>query len=99
MRETVEYLLARNVLPIIVNKADPSNPYVREFPLNRIMAQISYDYDIPLWNFWASVQHLDNGGIDPYDPYMIHLVDEAFQIKRWAGLQTLHVLHEAVYGE
>ncbi|MEK6256044.1 MAG: thermonuclease family protein [Chloroflexota bacterium] len=99
MRETVEYLIARNVLPIIVNKADPANPYVREFPLNRIMAQIAYDYDIPLWNFWASVQHLYNGGIDPNDPYMIHLNDDAFKIKRWDGLQTLHVLHEAVYGE
>lgn len=99
LRETVEYLIAQNVLPIIVNKADPANPYVRDFPLNRIMAQIAYDYDIPLWNFWESVQHLNNFGLDPYDTRRIHLGDDAFVVKRWDGLRTLHYLLESVYGE
>ena len=26
-------------------------------------AQIAYDYDVPLWNFWAAVQPLPNHGL------------------------------------
>ncbi len=56
------------------------------------MAQIAYDYDIPLWNFWAAVQELPNHGLDPDDRMDIHLTSEAYGIKRITGIQVLHAL-------
>ena len=32
-------------------------------PINATVAQIAYDYDIPLWNFWAAVQSLSSHGL------------------------------------
>jgi endonuclease YncB( thermonuclease family) len=87
MREIVEYSIERNVLPIIATKADPTE---EDFPLNHIMAQLADEYDIPLWNFWASVQHLPNTGLNPVTG--IHLTAEANSIRRLTAIQVLHAV-------
>jgi endonuclease YncB( thermonuclease family) len=86
MRKIVEYSIGNKVLPIIVTDA-----YATEegFPLNHIMAQIAYDYDIPLWNFWAAVQDLPNHGLKEDN---FHISAEAFAIKRITGIQVLHAV-------
>lgn len=93
LRSTVQYLIDRNVLPIIVNKADATTP---NYPLNRIMAQVAYDFDIPLTNFWASIQGLYNHGMDPSDPLGIHILGEAYPYKRMTGLQSLDAILSAI---
>ncbi len=92
LRRIVAYALERNVLPILATKADETTS---GHPYNQIIAQVAYDNDIPLWNFWAAVQHLPNGGIKADDPRGIHIVPEAYPIKRVTGLQTLHAVLEA----
>jgi len=89
MRKIVEYSIEHNVLPIITTKTDPTE---EGFPLNHIMAQIAYDYDIPLWNFWAAVKELPNHGLDSDDKMGIHITSEAYGIKRITGLQVLHAV-------
>jgi hypothetical protein len=88
LRYVVGYLIERNILPVIVTKAD-SYGDTEDFPLNAIMAQVAYDYDIPLWNFWLAVQEMPHGGLDPYDPFGFHLAPRAFPIKRMTGVQTI----------
>jgi hypothetical protein len=31
--------------------------------LNQITARLAYEYEIPLWNFWAAVQQLPGHGL------------------------------------
>lgn len=92
LRRIVAYALERNVLPVLATKADE---YTSGHPYNEIIARVAYDNDIPLWNFWAAVQHLPNGGIKADDPRGIHIVSDAYPIKRVTGLQTLHAVLEA----
>ncbi|NIS82866.1 MAG: hypothetical protein GTO14_22305 [Anaerolineales bacterium] len=89
MRKIVAYSIEHNVLPIIATKADPTE---EGFPLNQIMAQIAYDYDIPLWNLWAAVQDLPHHGLDPDDHMEIHLTSEGYSMKRITGIQVLHAV-------
>ena len=89
MRKIVEHSIEHNVLPIIATKIDPTE---EGFPLNHIMAQIAYDYDIPLWNFWAAVKELPNHGLDSEDKMGIHITSKAYEIKRITGLQVLHAV-------
>lgn len=93
LRAAIAYLIDQNVLPILVTKADATNP---DYPLNQIIVQVAYDYDIPLWNYWAALQGLEYGGMDPDDEMGIHTTIEAYPVKRWTGLQTLHAVREAV---
>jgi endonuclease YncB( thermonuclease family) len=92
MRKIVEYSIENNVLPIISTDA-----YATEegFPLNLIMTQIAYDYDIPLWNFWVAVQDLPNHGLKEDN---FHISAEAFAIKRISGVQVLHAVLTAAQG-
>lgn len=56
----VEKLLANGTVPIVVTKADN-----REFDerINGNLVKLAAKYDLPLWNFWSSVQDLPNHGM------------------------------------
>ena len=60
MRQLVENVLAQNVVPILATKADNMEG---DNSINAAIARVSYDYEIPMWNFWAAVQPLPDHGL------------------------------------
>jgi len=60
VREILETLIDRGVLPILATKADNLEGDHR---INQILARLAYEYDIPLWNFWRAIQPLPNYGL------------------------------------
>lgn len=60
MRRVIERILETGAVPIIATKADNLEG---DHGINTTIAQIAYDYDIPLWNFWAAIQPLPNHGL------------------------------------
>lgn len=62
LRQVVEYILAQGVVPILATKADNLEG---DHSINAAIARVAYDYDVPLWNFWAAVQPLPNHGLSP----------------------------------
>jgi hypothetical protein len=89
MREIVEFIIAKGALPILATDAYPTED---GFPLNQIVAQIAYEYDIPMWNFWAAVQDLTNKGLKEDN---FHISAEAFAVRRITGIQVLHAVLDA----
>lgn len=61
LNQIVDILLEQGVLPVLSTKADNSEG---DYSRNLAMAQVAYDRHLPLWNFWATVQDLPNGGLD-----------------------------------
>lgn len=60
LRQLVENVLAQNVIPILATKADNLEG---DNSINAAIARVAYDYDVPMWNFWAAVQPLPNHGV------------------------------------
>ncbi len=60
MRQVIETIIARGVVPILATKADNVEG---DHSINATIAQIAYEYDIPLWNFWLAVQPLPDRGL------------------------------------
>jgi len=60
LRQLVENVLAQDVVPIIATKADNLEG---DNSINAAIARVAYDYEIPMWNFWAAVQHLPDHGL------------------------------------
>jgi hypothetical protein len=60
IREIVEYTISSGVVPILATKADNREG---ENAFNRIIANLSYEYGVPLWNFWAAAQPLPLQGL------------------------------------
>ncbi|HET9908706.1 MAG TPA: hypothetical protein VFQ23_18805 [Anaerolineales bacterium] len=100
LRRIILQLMDAGVVPILATKADNREKDER---INRDMALLAVEYDLPLWNFWAAVSDLPNRGLYTRDdrPLQgdIYLTEEAAVIHRMTGLEVLDVVWRAVAGE
>lgn len=86
----VQTLLDEGVIPVFSTKADNLEGDHRR---NLAMAQVAYDYQLPLWNFWAVVKDLPNGGLDDTrkDAYLNY---RGWDARNLSALQLLAHLHQ-----
>jgi hypothetical protein len=102
MRWVLDRIIETGALPIIATKADNLEG---KHAINATIAQIAYDYEIPLWNFWAAVQPLPNHGLSPDNFHLTfarNFFDDRQRMKSawpWrnlTALQTLDAVHNAL---
>ena len=60
MRRIVETILAQDVIPILATRADTLEAGEG---INAVVARIAFEYDLPLWNFWAATYPLPFHGL------------------------------------
>lgn len=63
IRQIIDYTISQGAVPILATKADNVEG---DHAINRAIAALAYEYDIPLWNWWRAAQPLGDHGIDPY---------------------------------
>jgi hypothetical protein len=85
MRKVIDILLAEGVVPILSSKGDNQEGDHR---INRSIARVAYDYDLPFWNFWVSIRGLPDKGIDTTREGG-YLTVEAWARRSFTGLQAL----------
>jgi hypothetical protein len=85
LRQVVDVLIEHGVVPVISTKGDN---FEGDHRLNRSMARVAYDYDLPLWNFWLSLRDLPGKGIDGTREGN-YLTTEAWGRRSFTGLQAL----------
>ena len=97
IRQIIDYALSKGVLPVLGTKADNVEG---DNSINLTIAQLAYEYDIPMWNFWKSVQHLSDQGIDwERDPDGFHITVDAWNMRSFSALQVLDAIRNAVSGQ
>jgi hypothetical protein len=60
VRRVIELSIGNGTVPILATKADNSE---HDNSINRKIASLAYEYQLPLWNFWAAVQPLPYHGM------------------------------------
>lgn len=65
MRLIIERLIEAGVVPILSTKGDNLEG---DHQVNRTIAALADEYEIPLWNLWAALQLLENHGAQADDP-------------------------------
>ena len=60
LREILDQVIEAGVVPILATKADNLEG---DHSVNQIIASVALEYDIPLWNYWAAVNELPDGGL------------------------------------
>lgn len=97
LRKIINQLLDAGVIPILATKADNREKDER---INRDMALLASEYDLPLWNFWTAVSDLPNRGLftrsDRPLQGDIYLTEEASLRHRMTGLEALNAVWRAV---
>jgi hypothetical protein len=88
MRRILDDIIAHGAVPILATKADNIEG---DNSLNLATARLAYEYDLPLWNFWASLQDMPNHGLDTVPPHNdgFHISTAAWNIQSFTGLQAL----------
>ncbi len=86
LRKIVEYAIQNGVIPVLSTKADDIEG---DNSLNEDVAKVAYEYDMPMWNFWAAVQYLPNHGLMPDN---IYLTVEGWNERSFTGLMTLDAI-------
>jgi hypothetical protein len=92
LRQIVDTILARGVLPVLATKADNVEG---DHSINLVIARVAYDYELPLWNFWRAAQSLPNGGLDIYRDN-IHLTLDGVNLHSSSALEMLDYLRETL---
>ncbi len=85
LRQIVDMVIASGAVPILTNKADNVEG---DHSIDLVTAQVAYDYDIPLTNFWLAADTLSNHGLDP-SRKDIYLTNEALDRRSFVSLETL----------
>jgi hypothetical protein len=80
----LDKVLATGAIPILVTKADNRELDQR---VNQNLASLAAEYDLPLWNFWASVQHLPEHGMEKGSD--MYLSKAGLEIHRAGALEVL----------
>lgn len=102
MRRVLDRIIATGALPIIATKADNLEG---DHAINATIAQIAYEYEIPMWNFWAAVQPLPSHGLSGdgfHLTFSRNFFDDRSRMKSawpWrnlTALQTLDAVHKAL---
>lgn len=100
LRKIINQLLDEGVVPILATKGDNREKDER---INRDMAMLAAEYDLPLWNFWAALSDLPDRGLYTRDdrPLQgpIYLTEEGALRHRMTGLATLNAVWRVVAGE
>lgn len=70
LRQIIEIVIEHGTLPILMTKADNVEG---GHQINAIIAELAYEYDIPLYNWWKAAQALPNRGLDPERDDLFHI--------------------------
>lgn len=98
LRTIIEKLIAQGVVPILSTKADNLEGDDR---INLIVARLSSEYDLPLWNFWLAVQPLPNHGLQDDLEHLTYYPNDfgsqtalqfAWPVRNLSALQVLEML-------
>jgi hypothetical protein len=95
LRRIIERLLEAKVMPILATKADNLEGDQR---INRIIAELAYEYNLPMWNFWLAVQGLAEHGLQADQEHLSYAYSDFgdpanFQYAwPWRNLTALQVL-------
>jgi hypothetical protein len=95
MRQIIDFLLSKNVVPILSTKGDNLEGDHR---INRTIACLAQEYEVPLWNFWSAIQSLPRHGLQPDFEHLTygitdfgdaHAMQSAWTVRNLTALQAL----------
>ena len=93
LRKIITQLINEGVVPILATKADNRELDDR---VNRDMALLADEFNLPLWNFWAALEDLPNRGLyvmkGREEQGAVYLNEEAQEIHRITGLEALNIV-------
>lgn len=97
MREILDFLISKGIVPILATKADNNEGNNQ---INLTIAKLALEYDVPLWNYWRVVQSLPDHGLQQDGTHLTwghNYFDDEKDMQQawpWRNLTALQVLNK-----
>jgi hypothetical protein len=105
LRRIVEYSIQQGVIPVLSTQPHLSSPWPPEESMNPLIRQVAADYNVPLWDLWATTEPLPSHGVnanyhlnwapDDRTTYFLNPYFRYGETRR--NLEALMVLHEILH--
>ncbi len=95
LRLVLDTIIENGTVPILVTKADNVEG---DHSVNLIIANLAYEYDLPLYNWWKAAQALPHRGLDPERNDGFHISIDAWTERSAYALGTLDTLWKGLRG-
>jgi hypothetical protein len=95
LRQILDTLIDHGVVPVLATKADNLEG---DHAINAAIARVAYEYQLPVWNFWAAVQPLPDHGLQEDNSHLTwasNHFDDPLRMQAawpWRNLTALQVL-------
>ncbi len=98
LRRMVEICIQNGVVPILATKGDNLEG---DYRINTIIAEVAIEYEVPLWNFWLSLQSLPDQGLQPDSEHLTWAINDfsnaeamqhAWPVRNLTALRVLQIL-------
>ncbi len=95
LRRIVDTVIAYGAVPVLATKADNLEG---NQTINRSIVKVAYEYQIPLWNYWAAVQPIPHHGLEDDGFHITHGLNDfsqsfnltsAWPLRNLTALQTM----------
>jgi len=102
MRLIIELSIDQGIVPVLSTKADNREG---DGSINATIARLSYEYQIPLWNFWAALQELPDHGLQEDGSHLTwgsnqfndpRSLENAWPVRNLTALQVLNAIWSSV---
>lgn len=102
-RRVIDMTIGNGVVPILSTKADNAEG---DYAINRTIARLAYEYELPLWNYWLAVQSLPDKGLRSpehlsaspvgYSNFAGEYVNYGWSVRNLTALQVLEVMRKSI---
>ncbi len=105
MRQVLDTVIEFGAVPILTTKASNLEG---NHQINQVIANLAYEYDIPMWNFWLAVQPLSNHGLLEDGFHLTHGLNyfddprnlkQAWPVRNLTALQAIDAVWRGISGE
>lgn len=100
LRRVISQLIEKGVVPLLATKADNRE---LDHRVNRDVALLAAEFNLPLWNFYAALNDLPDRGLyvmrNREYQGAIYLNEQAQEIHRRTGLEALNLVWRMATGE
>lgn len=93
LRTVIETIISNGTVPIMITKADNIEG---NHQINQIIVNLAFEYDIPLYNWWAAAQFLPHRGMDPERDDGFHISIQSWDKRSYHALETLDHLWKSM---
>jgi len=89
LRIVIQETISHGTVPILITKADNVEG---DHQINQIIANLAFEFDLPLYNWWRAAQTLPHRGLDPERSDGFHISFDAWDSRSYYALETLDKL-------